>query len=205
MNKKPYFDAMRSSIPDKVRGFLFSPSETYWKVKDENPRDTILFFFFIALIYSILSTIMTAAGIFIHPFIALFGLGFGTGMLVLKFLIVLIFSWLLGVLFVVLLHFWVFFLGGRKGISVTVLVVFYQLTPFMLIAWIPDIGPLVGTLWTLIVGVIGIEELHQLSRLRSAAAVILAILTGLIVLPVLFQPLLVQVVSSGPRLIGQRR
>jgi hypothetical protein len=204
MNKKRESDAMRYSIPDKVRGFLFSPSETYWKVKDESLRDTLLYFSLISLVYSTLSTIMTAAGVFIHPFIALFGLGFGTGMLLAKFLTVMVFSWLLGGLFVLLLHFWVFLLGGRKKIDQTVLVVFYQLTPFMLIAWIPDIGPLVGTLWTLVVGVIGIEELHQFSRLRAAAAVILAILTGLIFLPVLFRTLLIQVISTGPRLIGQR-
>jgi hypothetical protein len=205
MNKRPYFDTMRYSIPDKMRGFLFSPSETYWKVKEESLRATITYFFLIALIYSIFSTIMTAAGVFIHPFIALVGLGFGTGVLAVKFLVVFLFSWLLGLLFVLLLHFWVFLLGGRKGIKLTVLVVFYQLTPFMLIAWIPDIGPLVGTLWTLVVGVIGIEELHQFSRLRSAVAVILAILTGLIFIPILFRPLLIQVISTGPRLIGQRQ
>ena len=193
---------MAFTIPDKMRGFLFNPSESFWKVAEEDIRDTLLYFFIIAVIYAVLATVMTAMEIFNHPFLALFGLGFGIDFIILKFLVVVIFSWLLALVYSLLLHFWVWLIGGRKGIYQTVRSVLYSLTALMLIGWIPDIGPPVGLLWSVVVGVIGIQELHQLSRLRAAGAVILAILTALIVLPALFWPLLMEVIMTGPPLIG---
>lgn len=80
---------MAFTVPDKMRGFLFNPSESFWKVADEDARDTLLYFLFIAVIYAILSTVMTAMGVFNHPFLALFGFRFGIDrieLLVMKFL-----------------------------------------------------------------------------------------------------------------------
>lgn len=193
---------MAFTIPDKMRGFLFNPSESFWKVVDENIRDTLLYFFFLSVIYALLATLMTAVRVFKHPFLALFGLGFGIDLIIPKFLFVIIFSWLFALIFALLLHFWIYLLGGRKGIYQTIRSVLYSLTAFMLIGWIPDIGPLVGVFWSLVVGIIGIQELQQTSRSRAAVAVILAILTFMIVIPALFWPLLMEVVMTGPKLIG---
>jgi len=193
---------MLFTIPDKMRGFLFNPSESFWKVADEDIRDTLLYFFIIAVIYAVLATVMTAVEVFNHPFLALFGFGFGFDLIILKFLVVLVFSWLLALVYSLLLHVWVWLIGGRKGIYQTVRSVLYSLTALMLIGWIPDIGPPVGLLWSVVVGILGIQELHMMSRSRAAVAVILAILTALIVLPVLFRELLMEVVMTGPPLIG---
>lgn len=196
---------MPFTIPDKMRGFLFNPSETFWKVADEDIRDTLLYFFIIAVIYAVLATVMTAMEVFNHPFLALFGFRFGIDrfeLIILKFLAVLVFSWLIALMYSLVLHFWVWLIGGRKGIIQTVRSVLYSLTALMLIGWVPDIGPPIGLLWSVVVGVIGIQELHQISRLRSAVAVILAILTALIVLPALFWPLLMEILMTGPPLIG---
>ena len=193
---------MAFTIPDKMRGFLFNPSESFWKVADEDIRDTLLYFFFIAVIYAFLATVMTAVQVFNHPFLALFGFEFGIDHILLKFLVVVIFSWLVALVYSLLLHAWVWLIGGRKGIYQTVRSVLYSLTALMLIGWIPDLGPPVGLLWSVVVGILGIQELHAMSRSRAAVAVILAILTALIVLPVLFQDLLMEVVITGPPLIG---
>jgi len=193
---------MPFTIPDKMRGFLFNPSESFWKVADEEIGDTLLYFFLIAVIYAVLATVMTAMKVSNHPFLALFGFGFGIDLIILKFLVVLVFSWLLALMYSLLLHFWVWLIGGRKGIYQTVRSVLYSLTALMLIGWIPDIGPPVGLLWSVVVGILGVEELHQLPRWRAAGAVILAILTALIVLPALFWPLFMEVIMTGPPLIG---
>jgi hypothetical protein len=193
---------MPFTIPDKMRGFLFNPSESFWKVAEEDIRDTLLYFFIIAVIYTVLATVMTAMEVSNHPFLALFGFGFGFDLIILKFLVVGVFSWLLALVYSLLLHFWVWLIGGRKGIYQTVRSVLYSLTALMLIGWIPDIGPPVGLLWSVVVGILGVEELHQLPRWRAAGAVILAILTALIVLPALFWPLFMEVIMTGPPLIG---
>jgi hypothetical protein len=193
---------MPFTIPDKMRGFLFNPSESFWKVAEEEIGDTLLYFFLIAVIYAVLATVMTAMKVSNHPFLALFGFGFGIDLIILKFLVVLVFSWLLALMYSLLLHFWVWLIGGRKGIYQTVRSVLYSLTALMLIGWIPDIGPPVGLLWSVVVGILGVEELHQLPRWRAAGAVILAILTALIVLPALFWPLFMEVIMTGPPLIG---
>jgi hypothetical protein len=193
---------MPFTIPDKMRGFLFNPSESFWKVAEEDIRDTLLYFFIIAVIYAVLATVMTAMEVFNHPFLALFGFGFGIDLIILKFLVVLVFSWLLALVYSLLLHVWVWLIGGRKGIYQTVRSVLYSLTALMLIGWIPDIGPPIGLLWSMVVGILGIEELHQIPRWRAAGAVILAILTALIVLPAFFWPLFMEVITTGPPLIG---
>jgi hypothetical protein len=196
---------MRFTIPDKMRGFLFNPSESFWKVAEEDVRDSLLYFLIIAVFYAILSTVMTVMEVFNHPFLALFGFRFGIDrieLLLLKFLAVLVFSWLFALVYSLLLHFWVWLIGGKKGIYQTVRSVLYSLTALMLIGWVPDIGPPVGLIWTVVVGIIGIEELQHLSRWWAAAAVIMAILTGLVVFPALFRDLLMEVILTGPPLIG---
>ncbi len=196
---------MPFTIPDKMRGFLFNPSDTFWKVAEEDIRGTLWYFFIIAVIYAVLATVMSAMEVFNHPFLALFGFRFGIDrfeLIILKFVAVLVFSWLIALVYSLVLHFWVWLIGGRKGIIQTVRAVLYSLTALMLIGWVPDIGPPIGLLWSLVVGIIGIQELHQISRLRSAIAVFLAILTALIILPALFWPLLMDIIMTGPPLIG---
>jgi hypothetical protein len=193
---------MQFTIPDKMRGFLFNPSESFWKVADEGSREALLYFFLLAVIYALLATLMTAVRVFKHPFLALFGLGFGLDLIIPKFLVVVIFSWFFALSYALLLHFWIYLLGGRKGIYQTLRLALYSLTAFMLIGWIPDIGPVIGMLWSVVVGIIGVQELQQTSRSRAAVAVILAILTFMIVIPALFWALLMEVVMSGPKIIG---
>jgi hypothetical protein len=195
---------MPFTIPEKIRGFLFDPSESFWKVADEGTRYTLLYFLIITVIYAVLSTIMATRGVFNHPFLALFGFRSGFGrieLLVPKFLAVLAFSWLFALIYALLLHFWVWLIGGKKGLSRTVRSVLYSLTALMLVGWVPYIGPLIGLLWTVVVGIIGIGELQNMSRFWAAAAVIMAILTGLVVFPALFRDLLVEVIMTGPPLI----
>lgn len=193
---------MPFTIPDKMRGFLFNPSESFWKVADEHIRDSLLYFSLLAVIYALFS-MLVSVGVFKHPFLSLFGLGFGLDFLLVKFLMAFIFPWLFALIYALLLHGWVYLLGGRKGIYQTIRSVLYSLTAFLLIGWIPDIGPLIGIFWCMVVGIIGIQELQQTSRSRAAIAVILSILTFLIVIFPLFWRPLIDAIRTGPKLISQ--
>jgi hypothetical protein len=74
------------------------------------------------------------------------------------------------------LHLFVYLLGGRQGYGQTVKALMYGSTPLMLIGWIPIIGPVIGGIWSLVLDVLGIRELHQVSTARAVAAVALAFL-----------------------------
>ena len=87
-------------------------------------------------------------------------------------------------------------MGGRKGVMTTVKVMLYSLTPFMLIAWIPVVGWIIGTVWSVVLGVIGIRDLQEMSTGRAAAAIILSFIVVFILLLV-FGLLSLGIILSG--------
>jgi hypothetical protein len=46
------------TIPDKIRGFLFSPCETFWQIRDEDLKDTTFSCIVISVICTLLSTLI---------------------------------------------------------------------------------------------------------------------------------------------------
>jgi hypothetical protein len=91
------------------------------------------------------------------------------------FLVLAFFILFIGSIFLALwTHIWVYAVGGRKGVMTTVKTVLYSLTPFMLIGWIPLVGWIIGAVWSIVLGVIGIRELQEISTGRAAAAILLS-------------------------------
>jgi hypothetical protein len=193
---------MTFTISDKIRGFLFSPSEAFWKVRDEDLKDTTLYFIVISVIYTLLSTLLTVIAVSKHPALVLFGLGFGRGNIVLSFFIILALTVVMAVVYAFWLHLWIILLCGKKGIGKTIKTVFYYLTPTMLIGWIPVIGAFAASVWSVVVGIIGIQELFQVSFGKALLTILLSIITAGILVAILFGPLLAEVIASGPALIG---
>jgi LytS/YehU family sensor histidine kinase len=72
----------------------------------------------------------------------------------------------------------------------------------MLIGWIPVIGAFAAPVWSVVVGIIGIQELFQVSFGRALIAILISIITAGILAALLFGPLLAEVIASGPALIG---
>jgi hypothetical protein len=105
----------------------------------------------------------------------------GAGVVI--FAILMIFVWLL-MLFIeaVWLHIFVYILGGRKGYIETLKTIGYGSTPFWLIGWIPIIGWIIGLIWSFILAILGVRELHEMSTGRAAGAVILALVVILIII-----------------------
>ncbi len=87
--------------------------------------------------------------------------------------------------------------GGTKDIEQTIKTVMYASTPFLLLGWIPFIG-IFGALWSFILWIIGVKELHEISSGRAAAAVILAALVILIFIILIAAVFLIAAVSVIP-------
>ena len=175
---------------EKIKGFLVSPVETFRKVKDEGIGSVVKYFVGIALIYSILSAIIFAvASSMVMPFMskAMPFAGLAGGALA----AVIFVSSLIGsiiALFVggAIIHAFVYLVGGRKGYTQTVKALGYGSTPGLLLGWIPFIG-FVFSIWSLILQILGVRELHEISTGRAVLAVILpGIIIGLIIAAVVY-------------------
>ena len=193
---------MTLTIPDKIRGFLFSPSEAFRQIRDEDLKDTARYFIVISVIYTLLSTLITGIAVSKHPALVLFGLGFGNGNIVLSFFIILTLTIGITMAYAFWLHLWIIVICEKRGIRKTIKTVFYYLTPTMLIGWIPVIGAFAAPVWSVVVGIIGIQELFQVSFGRALIAILISIITAGILAALLFGPLLAEVIASGPALIG---
>ena len=81
------------------------------------------------------------------------------------------------------MHIWVYLCGGRKGVGQTIKAMAYGSTPSLLFGWIPFIGFIFG-IWSMIVSIIGIRQLHEISTGRA----VLAYLLGAIIIPLIMVP-----------------
>lgn len=64
--------------------------------------------------------------------------------------------------------------GAKRGFEATMRVYCYTTSPLVLGA-VPVIGSLVGTVWSLVLDIIGLAEAHGITRWRAAIAVLLPI------------------------------
>jgi hypothetical protein len=194
---------MTHSIPAKIVGFLFHPAESFRKVKDEEINPTLRYFGVIAFFYSLLVTIVTTLQLIpMHPLVTAFGVS-PQGGVIDAFLFVLIVIILFAMTFITAfffagwLHLFAWLMGGRKGLWQTERSVFYGLTPFLIIGWIPVIGGIIGGIWSVVLGIIGLKELQGISIGKSVVAVILAIVILFIIMVAVLGAVLVAAVSQG--------
>jgi hypothetical protein len=197
---------MTSSIPEKIKGFLFNPTESFRGVRNEPPGETLKYFVAITAIYAILMGIMIVLRLAVtHPFLSLFPpidptqiVVFDFFAIILMILVLAALSFIFAAIFGIWLHIFVYLMGGRKGFWETEKSVFYNLTPTMLIGWIPFIGAFIGAIWSIILGVIGVRELHEMSTQKAAIAVILAVIIAFVLLIVIAAAFLMAIVAQGP-------
>ena len=193
-----------AGIVEKIKGFLFSPSETFDASKEDTLGDAFKYYIILLLIPALLSAVIAAvafsllAGFFgimlpgVMPALA----GAGAAVAFIVFIYMLI-AGAIGVLIGGLwLHIWVYLVGGRKGLTQTFKALMYGATPSLLLGWIPFINFL-ALIWALIVEIIGIRQLHEISTGRAVAAVILAIIIPLIVSLVILLPAMMPTMPYG--------
>jgi hypothetical protein len=179
---------------EKVKGFLLEPSKTFDATKGENLSEAIKYYAAIAAIYSALFAVLLA---FVLTFVGtLFGsmmgrqnlgmlMGAGaSGVAIIFFVLFMIFAIVGAFVGGAILHIFVYIVGGRKGIAQTIKAVMYGSTPQLLLGWIPIIG-IIAAIWSLVVEIIGIRQLHELTTGKAVLAVLIPIIIAVIIAIVL--------------------
>lgn len=71
-----------------------------------------------------------------------------------------------------IIHFFAYVFGAKGGLKVTLKVVFYSMTPVILLGWLPWIGALFS-IWAIMLQIIGLKSLHEMSTEKATLAVII--------------------------------
>ncbi|RLG32039.1 hypothetical protein DRN97_08350 [Methanosarcinales archaeon] len=176
------------SIGERIKGFLFSPSDTFDASKEDTIGDAFKYFVVILAIFAVIVSVLIAVlfslfsgmlGMSGIPMMAL-GAAMGPLLAVGAFICVLV-GGIIGVFIDGLwLHIWVYLVGGRNGVGQTIKALMYGSTPSCLLGWLPVVNT-IALIWALIVGTIGVRQLHELSTGKAVLAVIIAIAIPLII------------------------
>ncbi|MEI7432846.1 MAG: YIP1 family protein [Methanomicrobiales archaeon] len=171
---------MLNDFMEKVRGFILKPVETFQECKEDSLGNALTYYIILVIINAILSTLVLFAGIStLSMYEKIPGM---EGIFPAVLFVGIIVGGIIGVFICgAWLHIFVWLLGGRKGYEKTLKAIMYGSTPGLLISWIPIIG-IIGALWTLILEILGIQELQEMSTGRAAAAVILAVVVFVIII-----------------------
>ncbi len=195
-------------ILERIRGFLFSPSETFDASREDTIGDALKYFIVILAIYAVLSAIIVALvfslfagmlGTFGMPALPM-GAAMGPLIAVVAFIAILVGGIIAVFISGLWLHIWVYLVGGRNGVGQTIKAVIYGETPSLIIGWIPVVN-VFAMIWTLIVDIIGVRQLHGLSTGKAVLAVILAILIPAVLIGALivaFVPQMPGPIVPGP-------
>ncbi|MCZ7397082.1 MAG: YIP1 family protein [Candidatus Methanoperedens sp.] len=176
---------------EKVKGILTEPSKTFDALKEETIGEAIKYYAVIVAIYAVLSALL-----FSLAFGSMFGklgtmMGAGATGGIAMFMILFIFG-IIGIFISsAIFHIFVYLVGGRKGLSQTIKAVIYGSTPGLLFGWIPIIGMIAG-IWSLVLEVLGIRQLHEITTGKA----ILAVVIMLVILTVLITVILAAVIAA---------
>ncbi len=88
----------------------------------------------------------------------------------------------LGAIFITIaiLYAWIYIFGGRASYTRTFQLGVYSNTPSYLLGWIPFVG-WIGGIWSLVLLIIGTQEVHKLSRLKSILMYVIPVAILLII------------------------
>ena len=134
------------SIVERIKGFLFSPSETFDASKEDTLGDALYYIMVILAIYAVLIAIIAAIAFSLtRRMLGLFsvhGMPLATAtapMVGVLFFAFALISGIIGIFICGLwLHIWVYLVGGKKGLIQTIKAVIYGETPIFVLGWIPS-------------------------------------------------------------------
>jgi len=184
----------------QIRGFAFNPARQFAAAKDDSLSDAFKYYIpLLAILGAILSIVaaigvnmivsmLGLSGLVLMPglpelgkIIPLLGVGTFVGTIILGIIAALYIA--------VWLHIWTYLLGGKKGLRQTTKAVLYGATPCLILGWLAPVNVLIAPIWSVLLVIGGLVELHELSPGRSIIAVTLAILVPVIVCIVAIKPL----------------
>jgi len=184
----------------RIRGFAFNPARQFAAAKDDSLSDAFKYYTpLLAILGAILSIVVAIAASKIVSMLGLSGFAMMEGLPELgkiipllgvgTFVVTIVLGILAALYIAVWLHIWVYLLGGRKGLRQTTKAVLYGATPCLILGWLAPVNVLVAPIWSILLVIAGLIELHELSPGRSIIAVILAILVPVIVCVIAIKPL----------------
>jgi hypothetical protein len=162
---------MLESVFERVKGIILKPVENFRLAVNDTISFTLVYYFILLAVFGILFTFTLSGGFGI---LMLYSMQAITAIILM--LAQMIVSLFMGALW---LHIWVYILGGRQGIKNTLKVVAYAMTPTLLLGWLFPVGMIVGSVWYLVLEIIGLRELQQMPTGRAILAVTLAIIVAI--------------------------
>ena len=177
-----------SSIIETAKGFLMEPVETFQKNRETSLAKSFQYYAALVVFYAILISIVEGIMLFLggfpeaseYPFLGGI-MGMATTVFVLLLFVFVILACLTGIFFKgAFQHIFVLLFGGECGIAQTLKTGMFAATPVLTLGWIPIVN-IIAAIWSIVLMVIGIRELHNMSTGASAAAVLLPIVFGLVI------------------------
>ncbi|MFA4876989.1 MAG: YIP1 family protein [Methanoregula sp.] len=203
---------MISACYEKAKAFLMTPVEELQRSREDSTSSTLQYYILIVLFNAILTalialllgghgTLNTMSKLMAQlgwalPFIGAVGA-------ILMVVVVAILAIVFLFVFAIWLHIWVYIAGGRKGYMHTVKALAYGSTPGMIIGWIPVIGPFIGGIWTFVLEILSVREIHEISTGRSVLAVVLAVLIPIIILLLVLAAVVTAMMSGATMMPGK--
>ncbi|NQE52598.1 hypothetical protein C5S29_03315 [ANME-1 cluster archaeon GoMg3.2] len=195
------------SIGERIKGFLFSPSETFDASKEDTIGDAFKYFVVILLILAVIVAIIGAVAFqwilgmsnaFLPPdALPLAEIGPLLAVIPVVLFIAVLVGGIIGAFIDGLwIHLWVYLVGGRKGVGQTIKAVMYGATPYCLLGWIPIVN-FIAEIWMIIVAILGVRQLHEISTGKAVLAVILAIIIPAIIIVAIFASIM-STMPQGP-------
>lgn len=190
---------MAGSFIESVKGFLLQPVETFQSHRGATLGEALKYYIILLVIFAVLSALLALAGI--TGLAAMMGMGLGAGAAgavgSVMVLIGAIVGGIIGVLIGgVILHIFVYIVGGRKGIGQTIKALAYAETPVLLLGWIPIIN-IIGAIWGFVLTILGIREIHEISTARAIIAVIIPLIIVFVLVTLFAASLVVGAMSTG--------
>lgn len=170
---------------EKVKGLLLEPSRTFDALKEESLIEAIKFYAVFAMIFSALFAIFFGFMGFTGSMMGfgnlgpLMGAGAGLGIAIGIFVLVMVIAIAGSFISSVIIHIFVYMLGGKKGIVQTIKAVMYGSSVSLLLGWIPLLNMIAG-IWSILIEIIGIRQLQEITIERSILAVVLPIILSII-------------------------
>ncbi|MDR2855059.1 MAG: YIP1 family protein [Methanomicrobiales archaeon] len=164
-----------SSMIETTKGFLLNPVETFQQHADTSLAKAFQYYAVLVLVFAVLFAIVEGA---LLSFASVFShggglIGLATGTFVLFIISIVILASLIGIFFNGLFqHIFVLLVGGEQGVAQTLKAFMYSSVPALIFGWIPIIN-IIAAIWSLVLLIIGIRELHKISTTNAIAAVLI--------------------------------
>jgi len=191
---------MSEGILPTAKGMLLDPTSTFQSLREGVLGEALKYYAVLLLVPAVLSTLFyilffvvmgiplpMVYGTDVGSLTLLSGIGIGVLAGILIYIGGLISLFIKGVVFHIL---GVCIVGGRKGIKETIKALAYASTPYLLLCWIPLIN-LLAVIWSTLLFILGVRELHKFSTSRAVLAIIIPVIIIIAAVSLVFSAVII--------------